>query len=354
MCSGATSMTFGAKSWLAIDGWLITLQNADAVGRRRGGSAHVRVRRCVFGDGALACSEAICNASLTCLRDVSSPLRPLELDDETAPLWRALSDSTRRRILDLLRERPQVTGEIASQFAISRIAVMRHLEVLADAGLITSRKRGRERWHYLNVVPLQRLHERWFDPVAAGWASGLLRLRRAVVGEAGHVNQSEPAIDLALDVTIEGTPAAVFRALTTDVGGWWGHPFLRPQAIGLSLEPRIGGLLLERWKNGGSVVASVTGWQDDRHLELTGPFHLGVAVGVATFELAPTDGGTLVQFTFRAVGAVEPERAAAMSKGFTELVSERLKALVETGTRLGIAADRPPTPIRRSTKGRSS
>jgi hypothetical protein len=95
-------------------------------------------------------------------------------------------------------------------------------------------------------------------------------------------------------------------------------------------------------------MAAVTGWRDDRHLKLTGPFHLGVAVGVATFDLTPTERGTLLQFSFRAVGVVDAQIAEAMSKGWTELVSKRLKALVETGTRLGIAADRPPTPIPRS------
>jgi hypothetical protein len=63
-------------------------------------------------------------------------------EEDCAGLWRALADPTRRRILDLLRERPRVTGEIASHFAVSRIAVMRHLEVLSDAGLATSRKRN--------------------------------------------------------------------------------------------------------------------------------------------------------------------------------------------------------------------
>jgi DNA-binding transcriptional ArsR family regulator len=280
-------------------------------------------------------------------------LRLVELDDETAPLWRALSDTTRRRIMDLLRQRPRITGEIASHFEISRIAVMRHLEVLGEAGLVTSRKRGRERWHYLNAVPLQRLHERWFGPLAGGWASGLLRLQTKVEGEAGAVSRSELAIDLALDITIEGAPAAVFSALTGDPGGWWGHPFLRPQATGVTLEPRLGGLMLEHWAHGGATMAAVTGWQEDRHLQLTGPFHLGVAVGVATFDLAPVDSGTLVQFTFRAVGAVDPELAEAMSKGLRELVSERLKALVESGTRLGIAADRPPTPIHQANKRRT-
>jgi DNA-binding transcriptional ArsR family regulator len=268
------------------------------------------------------------------------------LDDEEAPLWRALSDPTRRRILDLLRERPRITGEVASQFEISRIAVMRHLEVLAEAGLVTSRKRGRERWHYLNAVPLERLHQRWFEPRAAGWASGFLRLQRTVEAKGERVNRSELVVDLALDVAIRGTPAEVFSALTQDPGGWWGHPFLRPQAIGLTLEPRLGGLLLEQWEEGGQVVAAVTGWQENRHLALTGPFH-HVAVGVATFDLAPTDSGTLLTFSFRAFGAVDPEVARRMSSGWTELVSNRLKVLVESGTRLGIAADRTPSPNRR-------
>jgi DNA-binding transcriptional ArsR family regulator len=283
----------------------------------------------------------------------SAALRLVELEDETASLWRALSDPTRRRILDLLRERPRITGEIASQFDISRIAVMRHLEVLAEAELITSRKRGRERWHYLNAVPLRRLHERWFDPIASGWTAGLLRLQNRVEARVRTMRHSEPAIDVALDVTIGGTPVAVFSALTEDPGGWWGPPFLGSQATGLTLEPRIGGLLLEQWDGGGDLVAAVTGWQNDRYLKLTGPFHLGVAVGVATFELEPSEQGTLLRFTFRAVGAIDAEIAERFSQGWTELVATRLRALVETRKRLGIAADRPPTPIRAPKEGRT-
>jgi hypothetical protein len=97
------------------------------------------------------------------------------------------------------------------------------------------------------------------------------------------------------------------------------------------------------------VMAAVTGWQEDRHLTLSGPFH-HVALGVATFDLTPTGSGTLLKFSFRAVGVVDPEIAEAMPNGWNELLSTRLKALVESGQRLGIAADRPPTPIRRSTR----
>src|SRR5215831_8813912 len=262
--------------------------------------------------------------------------------DPTGSLWRALADPTRRRILDLLRERPRVTGEIAAQFPVSRIAVMRHLEVLSEAGLAVSRKRGRQRWHYLNTVPLQKLHRRWADPAAAGFASALLRLQETIETEGRHMETNQPAVDMALDIEIAGTPAAVFAALTKDIGGWWGHPFVTARATSLALDPRLGGLFSERWENGGQVIASVTGWAPDEHLALTGSFHLGVGVGVAAFDLAQSAAGTLVRFSFRAIGVVDAEVAGAMSRAWAELVGARLKGLVETGTRLGMDPGDPP------------
>jgi uncharacterized protein YndB with AHSA1/START domain len=221
--------------------------------------------------------------------------------------------------------------------------VMRHLEVLSEAGLVTSRKRGRERWHYLNAVPLQKLHRRWADPAAAGFASALLRLQDTIEAEGRHMEPIRPIVDVALDIEIAGTPAAVFAALTKDAGGWWGHPFVTARATSLALDPRLGGLFTERWENGGQVIASVTGWAQDEHLQLTGSFHMGVGVGVAAFDLAESAAGTLLRFSFRAIGVVDAEVAEAMSRAWAELVGTRLKGLVETGTRLGIDPDEPPT-----------
>jgi DNA-binding transcriptional ArsR family regulator/uncharacterized protein YndB with AHSA1/START domain len=262
-----------------------------------------------------------------------------ELDIRGGPVWLALADPTRRRILDLLRERPRITGDIASHFEVSRIAVMRHLQVLATSGLVTSRKRGRERWHYLNAVPLQQMYERWVDTHMASWSSGLLRFGRQVEGRAKRVNADQPVVDVALQVTIAAPRTLVFAALTEDPGGWWGHPYLRADATNLTLEPRLGGLVVESWEGGGAVLASVTGWTDGRYLQLTGPFHLGLALGIATFELSDSVDGTSVQFSFRAIGAIEPQLVERFAEGWTELVGRRLKALVETGKRLGVAPD---------------
>src|SRR5262249_11821081 len=153
---------------------------------------------------------------------------------------------------------------------ISRIAVMRHLEVLSQAGLVTSRKRGRQRGHYLNAVPLQQLHQRWADPAAAGVASALLRLQDTVEAGGRPIEQIQPTIDIARCRESAGRPAAVFAALSKDIGGWWGHPFVTARATSVALDPRLGGLFTERWGNGGQVIASVTGWAQDEHLALTG------------------------------------------------------------------------------------
>jgi DNA-binding transcriptional ArsR family regulator/uncharacterized protein YndB with AHSA1/START domain len=271
------------------------------------------------------------------------PLARGGLEEDTSPLWRALADPTRRQILDLLRQRPLVTGAIAAQFPISRIAVMRHLDVLSQAGLVTSRKRGRQRWHYLNTVPLQKLHQRWADPAAAGFASALLRLQDTVEAEGRPMESIQPTVDVALDIEIARPPAAVFAALTKDVGGWWGHPFVTARADSLALDPQLGGLFTERWENGGQVIASVTGWAQDEYLQLTGSFHMGVGIGVATFDLAESGADTLLRFSFRAIGVVDAEVAGAMSRAWAELVGTRLKGLVETRTRLGIDPDEPPT-----------
>ena len=99
--------------------------------------------------------------------------------EETEAVWKALSEPTRREILDLLRDGARTTGSIAEEFRdVTRFAVMKHLAKLEEAGLVVVEARGRERWHYLNAVPLQRIVERWVRPYAAEQASRLLNLKR--------------------------------------------------------------------------------------------------------------------------------------------------------------------------------
>ena len=89
-------------------------------------------------------------------------------------VFHALAHQTRRRILDLARDRPgQSVGELAKAFDVSRIAIMNHLKVLEEAGLLVSQKDGRSRRLYLNAMPIQLIHERWIDGFGAHFADRL-------------------------------------------------------------------------------------------------------------------------------------------------------------------------------------
>ena len=262
-------------------------------------------------------------------------------DGREAGVWKAMADPSRRTILDLLRVRPGTTGQLAREFRISRIAVMRHLAVLGDAGLVINRKRGRERWHYLNAVPLERLHRRWVGPIEAGWARRLLDLDSGLDRASPPAMESKEAglaIDIAQELTFSRPRRDVFAALSS-VASWWGPPYVSPAATDLRLEPRLGGPFEEVWgTSGGRLLAIVTALEPDRTLELTGPFHLGLVYGVVQFQLDEAGTGTRLHFSHRGIGSVSAEAAATFAEGWTQLLTVRLVALVERGVKLGIAA----------------
>ena len=99
------------------------------------------------------------------------------MDDDQ--VFKALADPTRRLLLDRLFERDGRTlTELESQLEMSRFGVMKHLRVLEDAGLVITRKVGREKLHYLNAVPIQEIHNRWIDKYRERRASVLLDLKQ--------------------------------------------------------------------------------------------------------------------------------------------------------------------------------
>src|ERR1044071_10411317 len=98
--------------------------------------------------------------------------------DDLDAVWKALSDNTRRSILDLLRQGPRTTTEIVEKFPqLSRFGVMKHIEVLREAGLIHTREERRQRINSLNVVPIRQIYERWVGRFEELWASHLLRVK---------------------------------------------------------------------------------------------------------------------------------------------------------------------------------
>ena len=96
------------------------------------------------------------------------------------PIWKALSDATRRAILDCLRDGPRTTTEIVDEFPhISRFGVMKHVDVLREAGLVSTRSEGRRRINSLNVAPIRQIAERWIGKYESFWANTLLRVKES-------------------------------------------------------------------------------------------------------------------------------------------------------------------------------
>ena len=103
--------------------------------------------------------------------------------DDLDQVWKALSDPTRRKILDILRRGPKTTTEIVESFPeMSRHAAMKHIDVLRKADLVTTREDGRRKVNSLNPVPIRRIYERWMGPFTELWSSALLRLKDDVEG----------------------------------------------------------------------------------------------------------------------------------------------------------------------------
>jgi DNA-binding transcriptional ArsR family regulator len=94
-------------------------------------------------------------------------------------VFRALADPTRRRLLDeLFEEDGQSLSALEQRLPMSRFGVAKHLKVLEGAGLVTTRKRGREKLHHLNPVPIREVHDRWVSKYAEPWAAALTGLKK--------------------------------------------------------------------------------------------------------------------------------------------------------------------------------
>jgi DNA-binding transcriptional ArsR family regulator len=118
---------------------------------------------------------------------------PSEMPDELDAVWKALSDPTRRAILDRLRKAPQTTTELVNAFPhLSRFGVMKHLDVLRSAELVLTREDGRQRMNFLNAVPIREIYERWVSPFQEHWANQLLRLKE-LVEEEKVVRKPQPS-----------------------------------------------------------------------------------------------------------------------------------------------------------------
>lgn len=109
------------------------------------------------------------------------------LADKMDAVFQALAHQARRRMLDIVKAQPGCrVGDVAERFEMSRIGVMKHLAVLEEAGLITSRKEGRQRRLYLNAAPIQLIYDRWTTEYSAFWAGRVADIKYRAEGRGGR------------------------------------------------------------------------------------------------------------------------------------------------------------------------
>jgi uncharacterized protein YndB with AHSA1/START domain len=120
-------------------------------------------------------------------------------------VFKALADPTRRSLLDeLFREDGQTLSALEARFDITRFGVMKHLRQLEEAGLVVSRRRGREKLHFLNPVPIRLVHDRWVSKYAEPWAAAL----------SGLKTRLEHSMEKVFEIYIRTTPERLWEAIT--------------------------------------------------------------------------------------------------------------------------------------------
>jgi uncharacterized protein YndB with AHSA1/START domain len=150
-------------------------------------------------------------------------------------VFRALADPTRRSLLDeLYADDGQTLTALESRLPMTRIAVMKHLRVLEEAGLITTKRRGREKLHFLNPVPIRLVHDRWVSKYTEPWAATLTGLKKRL----------EDTMEKVFEIYIKTTPERLWEAIT--------DPELRAQySFGVSVD--------SDWTNGSSYQSEHAG-----------------------------------------------------------------------------------------------
>jgi uncharacterized protein YndB with AHSA1/START domain len=122
-------------------------------------------------------------------------------------VFRALADPTRRSLLDeLFCADGQTLGALEGRLPMTRFGVMKHLKVLEEAGLVVTRRRGREKLHFLNPVPIRLVHDRWVSKYAEPWAAGLAELKNDL--------EEDKTMEKVFEIYIKTSPERLWEAIT--------------------------------------------------------------------------------------------------------------------------------------------
>jgi uncharacterized protein YndB with AHSA1/START domain/DNA-binding transcriptional ArsR family regulator len=243
--------------------------------------------------------------------------------DRDERVFRALADPTRRSMLDMLHEHNGRTlSELCESFAMARQSASQHLRILEEANLVTTVRRGREKLHYLNPVPLHEMQERWIDK----FERPRLRTLSAIKRKAQESMSDRPSF---VYVTyIESTPDKVWHALTDPelTAAYWGHRNVSDWHTG------------SRWEHqraDGSGIADVAGTviESDPPHRLVTTWHdpdddSASAASRVTFAIEAH--GEIVRLTVTHDDLADDTALGQVTAGWAAVLSN-LKSFLETG-----------------------
>jgi DNA-binding transcriptional ArsR family regulator len=198
-------------------------------------------------------------------------------------VFKALADPTRRSLLDeLFKEDGQSLTALEERLPMTRFGVMKHLKVLEEAGLVTTRKRGREKLHFLNAVPIRLVHDRWVSKYAEPWAAALTGLKR---------NLEDRSMEKVFEIYIKTTPERLWEAITSS-------EMRQKYTFGVGVETD--------WTNGSSYraahAASGTPISEGENLEVDPPRKLVQSFHALWGEDVAAEGTSRVTWEIEPVG----------------------------------------------------
>jgi uncharacterized protein YndB with AHSA1/START domain/DNA-binding transcriptional ArsR family regulator len=255
-------------------------------------------------------------------------------------VFKALADPTRRGLLDeLFRHDGQTLSALEARLPMTRFGVMKHLRVLEEAGLVATRRRGREKLHFLNPVPIRLIHDRWVSKFAEPWAATLTGLKRELEEDTMEASDVPHRIPLSpspegrgsmavFEIYIKTTPERLWEAIT--------DPKLRAKySFGVETH--------SDWTRGSSYEAGVPGVVDiaaGENLEVDPPRRLVQSFNALWSDDVKAAGTSRVTWEIHPVGDScqltvihdqLPEDANPELYGGWPMILSGLKTLLETG-----------------------
>jgi uncharacterized protein YndB with AHSA1/START domain len=238
-------------------------------------------------------------------------------------VFRALADPTRRRLLDqLFKQDGQTLSALERRLPMTRFGVMKHLKVLEQAGLVTTKRRGREKLHFLNAVPIRLVHDRWVSKYAEPWAATLSTLKQRL---------EEQTMEKVFEIYIRTTPERLWEAITDgDMRRQYNF------GVGVSSDWKAGSRYEASHPQGGSIA-------EGENLEVDPPRRLVQSFTALWSEDVRNEGTSRVTWEIEPIGdscqltvthdQLREDANTELYGGWPQILSG-LKTLLETGDSL--------------------